>query len=111
MPWSRGRPLTWDFTCVHTLCASHLRVTGGQPGEAARLAEIKKLTKYSSCSSNVQFVPVAVETLGVPGPSAAAFLSELGRRQVDALKDPRAAAQLMQLQRGNALCILETLRH
>ena len=61
-------------------------------------------------------MPVAVETLGVLGPSAAAFLSELGRRQVDALKDPRAAAQLMQrvsmqLQRGNALCVLETLQH
>ena len=112
VPWSRGRVLAWDFTCAHTLCASYMRTTGGQVGEAARLAETKKLLKYSDLS-NVLFTPIAMETLGVPGPAARDFIKELGRRQCDALGDPRATSQLwqrisLQLQRGNARCVFET---
>ena len=108
VPWSRGQPVAWDFTCVHTLCASHLRTTQGLVGEAARRAEAKKTAKYALSATDVSFRPLAVESLGVLGPSAAEFITDLGRRQIDALKDTRAASLLLQrfslqLQRGNTM--------
>ena len=64
-------------------------------------------------NSNVLFTPIAMEMLGVAGPAASDFIKELGRRQCDALGDPRATSQLwqrisLQLQRRNARCVFET---
>ena len=116
VPWSRGQPVARDFTCVHTLCASHLRTTQGLDGEAARRAETKKTAKYALSATDVSFRPLAVESLGVLGPSAAEFITDLGRRQIDALKDTRDASLLLQrfslqLQRGNAMCVILGLNH
>ena len=59
------------------------------------------------------FVPVAVETLGVLGEEAAAFISDLGRRIAAMTGEPRSSAFLFQrlsvaIQAGNAASVVGT---
>jgi hypothetical protein len=90
LPWTNGRCLVWDFTCFDTIAVNHLNgaVTSPgadghlnravtSPGAVANDAENRKSTKYSSLSAQYCFVPVAVETLGVPGDEALAFFRDL----------------------------------
>ena len=93
-PWSRGRCLAWDFTCPDTLAASHLNraVTGA--GEVANDAEERKIVKYSSLPHHLQFIPVAIETLGPVGSEATAFLQEIGHRIQQQTDDKRAMSFL-----------------
>ena len=114
LPWANGRCLVWDFTCPHTLAASHLHKAVIGPGAVANDAETRKSTKYSSLSALYRFVPIAVETLGVPGDEALAFFRDLGKRIADVTDEPRSFQFLMQrvsvaIQRGNAACIVGTV--
>ena len=79
-PWSRGKFLVWDATCTDTFCASNIALTSSEPGRTAAHAESEKLKTYSYLCRAYCFVPVGVETTGVFGPQAHAFLKELGRR-------------------------------
>ena len=59
-------------------------------------------------------MPIAVETLGVPGDEALAFFRDLGKRIADVTDEPRSFQFLMQrvsvaIQRGNAACIVGTV--
>ena len=107
LPWANGRCLVWDFTCPDTLAASHLnRVVLGS-GVVANDAESRKSTKYSSLSALYGFIPIAIETLGVPGDEALSFFHDLGQRIAVATAEPRSFQFLMQrlsvaIQRGNA---------
>lgn len=44
-PWSKGKFLIWDVTCVDTFCASHKGASAKGAGEAAALAERGKARK------------------------------------------------------------------
>ena len=44
-----------------------------KPASAARAAEAKNIKEYTSVASQYLFVPLAVETSGVVGPSATIF--------------------------------------
>ncbi|XP_035711494.1 uncharacterized protein LOC118436923 [Folsomia candida] len=46
VPWARGRPLVWDFTCVDTFAPSYLPQTCVHPGAAAERAEDRKTKRY-----------------------------------------------------------------
>ncbi|XP_063386119.1 uncharacterized protein LOC134672146 [Cydia fagiglandana] len=46
VPWSVGRALIWDATCVDTLAPSHLGSTSLRAGAAAAAAEAAKCRKY-----------------------------------------------------------------
>ena len=116
LPWSRGRPMVWDFTCPDTLAPSHISITRATGGAAAAVAERNKVTKYTPLALQYEVIPVAVETLGAYGPSAWAFIGTLGARLVRATGDLRAAAHLRQrlsvaVQRGNVAAIKGTTRN
>ncbi|KAJ4443238.1 hypothetical protein ANN_04906 [Periplaneta americana] len=67
IPWSRGKSLIWDSTCVDIQTPSHLPNTSRRAASAAELAVKKKVNKYTHLLDNYIFVPFAVETsvLGV----------------------------------------------
>jgi len=63
---------------------------------AAELAASNKVVKYAGLSSQVEFVPIAVESHGPFNRDALQFLSELGRRLVKTTGDVRASSFLFQ---------------
>jgi hypothetical protein len=114
VPWSLGRMLVWDATCVDTLAPSHLQRTTSKAGAAAKNAELLKCNKYRGLGREYNFVPFGVETLGPWGPSAHKLFAEIAKRLVDVTGDRRAGGFLAQrisiaIQRGNAASILGTM--
>ena len=114
VPFNKGQCLVWDFTCVNTVAASHIKSAASRAGAPCEAAEEKKHKKYSALSRIYNFTPVAVETLGPWGPEASTFVSELGRRLYMTTGDPRTTAFLRQrislaVQKGNAVCIKQSL--
>ena len=45
IPFSKGKWLVWDVTCVNTLAASHVKGAASQAGTPSEAAEIKKHKK------------------------------------------------------------------
>ena len=114
MPWSNGRCLVWDFTCPHTLAASHLNKAVLGPGAVANDAESRKSSKYRSLAALYSLTPIAVESLGPLGQDATIFFNELGRRIEATTAEPRSLQFLFQrlsvtVQRGNAACVIGTV--
>jgi hypothetical protein len=91
MPRSRGQCLAWDFTCPDTLAVRDLNKAVNGPEQVANDAEQRKRDKYAALSTEYQFVPIAIETLGPVGDEAPAFSTNL-------------AAGNRQSQRSRALC-------
>ena len=80
----------------------------------AAAAENHKREKYSHLDATHHFVPFAVETLGVLGREARAFLRNLAHRLTSATDDHQSHQFLLQrvavtIQRGNAAAILGTI--
>jgi hypothetical protein len=114
IPWSKGKCLLWDATCVDTMASSYINSTSHSAGAAANSRELAKRRKYSGLSRLYIFVPFGVETMGPFGGEALELVSDLGRRLQEATKEPRAKSYLIQrisiaIQRGNAACILSTI--
>jgi hypothetical protein len=108
--------LVWDFTCPDTLAPSHLSLSSKTAGSVAEQAEARKHTKYAElgASGEYLFAPIAIETLGVWGPSALATCAEIGGRVAERTGDTRSSAFLRQrlgiaVQRGNAAAVLGTI--
>jgi hypothetical protein len=115
VPWNRGRCLAWDATCPDTFAASHILLSSTQSGSVAAAAERKKCDKYADITAGVDFIPVAIETSGVWGEQALNFVKDIGRRLAATSHEPRSTMFLRQrismaVQRGNAFCVLDTLR-
>ena len=79
-PFSRGKALAWDATCVNTYAESSVNDTASTAGKAAANAEDRKRTKYSEFANRYRFKPIAIETAGVMGPSARVIVEEIGKR-------------------------------
>ncbi len=114
MPWSNGRCLVWDFTCPHTLAASHLNKVVFGPGEVANDAESRKSVKYRSLAALYSLTPIAVESMGPLGQDATIFFNDLGRRIEATTAEPRSLQFLFKrlsvtVQRGNAACVIGTV--
>jgi len=113
LAWKGGKPLVWDFTCVHRLAASYDHKAKQDGSSIATAAEIKKSKKYEDLAPQCVFQPVAVETLGGLGEETLSFLREVGQRITACTSDPRATTHLRQrlavaVQKGNAACIRES---
>jgi hypothetical protein len=114
-PFSNGRCLCWDATCVDTFADSHVNNSAMSAGCAANTAEESKRRKYTSLAARFQFEPVAVETTGTYGKTTGTLISKIGRRISDGSGDPREKFWLEQriglaVQRGNAVSILTSVR-
>ena len=114
VPWSRGRSLAWDASCVHRLAHSWLSVSKEEGTPAADATENRKRAKYANLPSHIEFEPVVVETLGGLGSTTAIFIRALGKRLRKTTAEARSYQFLLQrlaiaVQRGNAGCILESL--
>ena len=83
-PFSGGRSLVWDCTCVGTFAGVHLNRSVMDAGTAA-----KKRRKYAALAEAHQFEPIAVETIGVYGESTGVILRAIGLRLVEATGEPR----------------------
>ena len=82
----------------------------------AEQAEMRKNTKYAELvtSGDLVFAPIAIETLGVWGPSASEICAEIGGRIANKTGDTRSFAFLKQrlgiaVQRGNAAAVIGTV--
>ena len=62
IPWSEGRFLVWDATCVDTFCESHRQRATQEKGGAAAHAEKEKARKYAHLDRAYCFMPIAFET-------------------------------------------------
>ena len=112
-PYSQGKCLVWDATCVDTFCASSVVDAAIAPGSAASCAEDRKRLKYASLTDRYQFEAIAVETSGVVGRSSTAFLQRLGKRITAQSGDRRETSWLFErlsiaIIRGNAASVLAT---
>ena len=112
LPFANRYCLVWDFPDI--LAASHLNRAVLGSGIVANDAKSRKSTEYSLLSVLCRFIPIAIETLGVPGDEALSFFHDLGQRIAVATAEPRSFQFLMQrlsvaIQRGNAACIVGTV--
>ena len=110
-PFSHGRCLVWDATCVNTFAISRLGDASLKPGAAAMKAEKEKCRKYAQLTERFRFEPLAFETDGACGPTTRSFVRELGARMSAVSGDPRETEWLLQrfsiaVVRGNAASIL-----
>ena len=110
-PFSNGKSLCWDATCVDTFCRTAIGETALAPGAAADAAEFRKRQRYQNLNDRYRFEPIAVETTGVFGRSSSKFVAELGRRISATTGDKRETSWLRQrlsiaVVRGNAAAIL-----
>ena len=83
-PFSGGRSLVWDFTCVDTFAGVHLNRSAMEAGTAANSPEERKRRKYAALVEAHQFEPIEVETMGVYGESTGVIVRAIGRRLVEA---------------------------
>ena len=65
IPWTSGKLLVWDATCLDTYAPSHIRVAVTGAGAVAEKSAQYKMAKCSHLDSSYKFIPVAVETSGV----------------------------------------------
>ena len=112
-PWRCGRALAWDYTCPDTFAPSHVMLATSEAGAVADQAEVRKM-KYANLQSSHLFVPVAIETAGVFGQEALAFLQELGHRLWVKTGESLSHHHLLQriavaMQRGNTATVLGTM--
>ena len=114
IPWSKGKFLVWDATCVDTFCDSYRHLSTKEAGGAARHAEKEKSKKYAHLDQCYHFQPIAFETCGAFGPETSCFLRDLGRRLKAATGEPNSFTYLLQclsvaIQVGNATSVLGSL--
>ena len=64
-PFSQGRSLCWDATCMKTYAESSIFDSSVKAGAAAVKAEVSKRTKYPELVRRFRFEPIAIETSGV----------------------------------------------
>ena len=112
-PFSGGKSLLWDATCVNSYAQSRLAAAATTAGGAAKEAEEAKRRKYAHLSPRFRFEPVAFETSGSCGPTTRVFLKELGARLASVTGERRETEWLFQrcslaVVRGNAASVLLT---
>ena len=113
-PYSRGRCLIWDATCVNTFASSNLILAALAAGSFADAADVRKIAKYAELGRRLIFQPVAVETSGAMAKSTIQFFC-CCRRLAVRYQDQRESDCLFQrvslaILRWNAYSILQSYR-
>ena len=98
------------------MAASYIDATSKKPGEAARMSENRKRSKYRELESRFVFIPFAVETFGPWGSEAKSFIHHIGKIIRGITNEKTSTSFLIQrislaIQRGNAASILGTIPH
>ena len=88
-PFSCGRSLVWDCTCIDTFAGIHLNRSAMESGTAANYAKEHKRRKYAALAESHEFEPIAVETNRVYGGSRGVILRAICRRLVEATCEQR----------------------
>ncbi|CAK9291703.1 unnamed protein product [Gordionus sp. m RMFG-2023] len=73
IPWSQGKFLIWDFSCLDTNSPSNFNK------DALNRAQNFKISKYSADSSNYIFIPIICSTLTTYGDLAKNIFKDVGR--------------------------------
>ena len=113
-PWSKGKRLVSDVTCVDTLAPSYLHLSSKKAGAAAELACKRKHDHYTRIkASNFLFAGLTFETLGPWCNETKSFVDEIGKMLIKESGDIRAKKFLYErlslaIQQGNARSILGT---
>ena len=106
-PWTRNRPVVWDFTCVHRLAVSHGRLASAACASVATHRETLKCGKYEEIvtKNNLTFYPISCETLGGFGPQSVDFIRQLSDRAVkkkrQMIRRKRSHIQICEINRCN----------
>ena len=113
IPWTEGKFLVSDATCVDSFCDSRIRGSSRGAGGAAAAAEKNKQSKYAHLDRSYVFQPIAVETCGTIGPGSLSFLRNLGRRLKATTGEPKSFTYLLQrlsvaIQMGNSVSVQST---
>ena len=95
-PYSRGRCLIWDATCVNTFTSSNLIRAALAAGSVADAAEVRKIAKYAELGRRFIFQSVAVETSGAMRKSTIQFFKDLCRRLAVRFQDQHESDFLFQ---------------
>ena len=64
-PFSQGKSLCWDATCINTFGERSINDSAIEVGHAAAKAETAKRSKYPDMVRRFRFEPIAIETSGV----------------------------------------------
>ena len=98
VPWSNGRLLVWDATCVDTFALSHLSITASEV-TAANQVEQTKIKKYIT-SPPMHTIPSLLLPSklleSVHGPRSMSFLTDFGRCIANTTGDKSSIAYLLQ---------------
>lgn len=114
VPWSHGRQLAWDATCVDPVCATYLNGSATQPCFASNRAAVNKRNHYRTVCNMYHFVAFAVDCLGGWSKEAQKFGLELGKRMSISTGEPKSLSFFRQrvsiaIQRGNSASVLGTI--
>ena len=115
IPFKRGQCLTWDVSCPHPLCASHVQ-TNKEPGDLSSTIELKKRNKYCSLTNNFIFEPVIIDTIGAHGKSTENLLKLIGKLIIQKTKNKQSATFFKQrlsvaVQKGNNIALSFSLEN
>ena len=107
--WNRGRPAALDLTVISPLQRATLREAATAAGHALAIAKRRKLSHHlTECQRHgIDFLPLAVESLGGWEADAEKQIDEIARFQTIRASNPHARRHLWQrlgivLQKGNA---------
>ena len=94
-PFSRGKCLIWDSTCVDSFSPTALALIASEHGSASRSAVHKNLMYEGLCDRYI-FQAIAIESSGVFGRDTNAFISRLGHLTTSISGERRKAVFLRQ---------------
>ena len=95
-PFSNGKALCWDATCVNTYSESAVNGSAVEAGHAASKAERDKRIKYSNLGDRYRFEPIAIETSGAFGSTTRNIVNEIGKRIAEKTGEKRESMWLKQ---------------
>ena len=109
-PYSRGRCLIWDATCVNTFASSNLIRAALVAGSVADAAEVRKIARYAKLGRRFIFQQVVVETSGAMGKSTNKFCKHLGRQLAVRFPVPESVFGYSQGGTPSAFCSRTVIR-
>ena len=78
--WTGGKDTAYDVTVINPLQSAEVSGADTNPGHALNTAQKRKLDKsWEECHrQGIEFIPIAVESLGAWHPTAVAEVAKLG---------------------------------